>query len=416
MKKLLTVLFLIPVFAHAQFVVRLSGKVAGFKTVPFTVYIGDTSLKIISTITLSPNVTFDAGGGWYIGTGDAFKSPGGALSDSVMNLWSNTADAIFDGSGNIITYNGTPQSALYYGLYTKNIHISGKTMLFSGTWEPARTLHNVVVGLNSVGTVVVNDTANSGNEKIWGNNLYQVIADGWNITGSTKPNLVDNGVIQIEEGNGVFKNGYRNGKMAGYIMRILGQAKLIGISGNQDSYVQNTVDANTIRYGTIDGRVDTSRLIPGYTTGGDIYFVHNNSCNKADIWYTTNFGSSYVTNACVVGAMYGFTFHIDSCIAFGAQFRADGMQAGSSLVKDNSSGSGKIVMHSDIDYVPPTMPPPGIVDSNFYSLLPNIGAHAPVAIAINPCAICPVNHGPVLYFTTEDGINFQYHFFDGYVQ
>lgn len=385
MKKLLIIL-LFPFSLYSQ-PVHLSGAIMGFITKSGTKYIGDSTLQIATTITLTSNVTFDAGGGEYVGTGSVFISNGNAVNDSIMNLNGGSASQIF-GQGTTITYTGIPSTALYYNVYTKNITLTHGTMLYNGTWDGPRTRHNLCIGLYSVGTIIKEDTAR-GNQVVWGNSIYQFTADGWNVTGSSKKGLVDNGVIQIESGNGVIKNSYRNGAMDGYWMRILGQAELSGLTGNQDSYIINTVDANTICYGTLDGRVDTSRLIKtGLITsrGGDIYFQNNTSANKSD-YNVVNGKGGYVTNACIVGAMYGYTFHIDSCIAFNAQDRSDGMAANSSLVKDNSSGTAIISKHNNIDF-PPTqliLLPYGLVDQNYYSLTPGIGAQAPV-----PVNICPI--------------------------
>lgn len=367
MKKLITILsFLVVTHLQGQFLVRLSGKVAGFKAVSGTKYIGDQTLAITGTVTLASNVTFDFGGGSYTGTGAVFTTQAAVSNDSVLNLNVSGASEVFDGHS--ANYTGR----LYSNIYARNITLSRGTMLYNGTWSGPRTMTNLCVGLYADSVKVIEDTAH-GNMVVWGNSIYQFTANHWNVSGESKHFLVDNGVIQIESGNGQILNSYRNAKSWGYWMRILGQAELIGLTGNQDSKILNTVDANTICYGTFDGRNDTTRLIPGKTVGGDIWFQNNTSANKSDLNAIASPSGGYVTNAAIVGAMYGYTFHIDSCIAFNAQYRTDGKQAGSSLVKDNSSGSGKILMHNNIDIAPGLPVTPGFVDANFYSLKKGIG-------------------------------------------
>lgn len=368
------------------FTVRLSGTVPGFKTVPGTTYIGDSTLKITSTVTLMSNVTFDAGGGWYVGTGPAFRSNGGAVNVSVYNISSRTASQIFYGSGTSV-YNGTPQSALWYNLRTKNITCIGATMMYNGVWDGPRTLRNLCIGFYSYGTTIINDSTvtGCGNQKVWGHSIYAFTADNWNVSGTTKQRLVDNGVVQIESGNGKVINSYRNGKMCGYWFRLLGMAKLSGIPFNQDSSgIYNTVDANTTAYGTLDGRIDTSRLIKtGAVTssGGDIWFVNNTSANKSDLVVVNGIGG-YVTSAAVIGAMPGFTFHVNKSIAFGAQYKTDGSTNNSSLIKDNRSGAGTIDSSNNIDIPPGVQIPAGIVDSTFYSLKA-VGAQRPTITISN---------------------------------
>lgn len=408
MKKLFIIL-IFPFLQSGQFVVQLGGKMAGFKTITGTKYQGDTSLKVTSTITLVSNVTFDFGGGQYVGTGSAFVSAGGAMNDSVMNLSSSTADQIFSGAGSSV-YNGTATSALWYNTYAKNITISGKTMFYNGVWAGPRTLQNVCIGMYADSVTIINDStiAGSGNQKVWGNSIYAFTANHWRITGTTPQHLTDNGVIQVESGNYKMLNYYRNGAMDGYVGRNLGLANLAGLTFNQDQVFYNGVDASTITYGTADMQMDTSRFItsgPITSSGEDVWFCHNNSCNKKDLNVNAAGTGGYVTNACIVGNLFGYTFHIDSCIAFGAQVRSDGMAANSSLVKDNSSGKTIISQKGNIDIAPGLTVPAGIVDQNYYSLIAGIGAKAPIT-----------NTRILVDHATWDGTTWHYIFQDGFIQ
>src|SRR5581483_188618 len=90
---------------------------------------------------------------------------------------------------------------------------------------------------------------------------------GWTISGlSTDTTQGDVGIFTLT-GNGTIRNIYRNGGY-GYVTRVF-NASLYTPS---DTYVYNVIDINSIKYGTIDSRVD----IPSLNLNGAIPIVGNN--------------------------------------------------------------------------------------------------------------------------------------------
>ena len=369
------------------------------QTVPNTTY-DFTGKNISETVILTSGVIWK--GGHWTGTGAAFSSNGNCIGASISNVTLDPSmDYLLEGNNNpFVTYDGQDKNFLYKNLLVDGVIISGKTRVYNGTWEGPKTYHNVCFGL-TVNNLTRTYDANSGNLLVFGNSIYKFKANNWTLKGDSQTGLVDNGVIQIQSGNGQLKNFYRRGKQDGYIGRFWG-AK-IGTDPDQDIYIENCVDAETVVYGTMDIRIDPSLLqsnaaIPISAPNG--YFYQNTSANKSDM------NNGYVTNAVIVGALKDdlgivHSISIKNNVAFGAW--VSGMSGNSSLVKDNSGGQATIILLNNSDTPPGQPMPPGLVDANYYGLTP-IGAQAQAPVVpAQRCAVSLVIAASKATVTYDDG-------------
>jgi hypothetical protein len=348
---------------------------------------GVTFLPVGGTVTFTSsiilgkteNIIFDGSGlagvkyGFiYGGTGTVFNHGGGNNVNDLFKAFSiaKTVSNIFDGSGNAITYTGTPQTALYYGLTVDTFAFGGPTLLYNGTWESPLTYHNVNIDSLFSNIIVTNDGTGSGT-KVFGNSIYALRAYNWTVTGPTLTNNGDLGIFEILSGNSWLANIYRSGGW-GYIQRLF-QVVLGGLLfTNQDSYIYNVIDVNTVHYGTVDVRIDTSLLNSKATiplTGGNFFFLNNDSGDKTD-------DGTYVTNAVVLGAMVDdqgkmYTATIQNNFAWNAM--ATTQSGGSSLLKNNSNGQALIVESNNIDLIPGVPLPSGYLIDKI-NFVPSVGS------------------------------------------
>ena len=346
------------------------------------------SVTFTSSITLgkTANIIFDGTvvpgqkyGFLYAGTGTVFNHGGGNNVNNTFKGFgiNKTASNIFDGSGNSITYTGTPQTALYYGLTVDTFIFGSITMLYNGTWESPLTYHNVNINSTFSNIIVTNDGTGSGT-KVFGNSIYALRAYNWTVTGPTLINNGDLGIFEILSGNSWIFNIFRSGGW-GYIQRLF-QVVLGGLLFNQDSYIYNVIDVNTIHYGTVDVRIDTSLLNSKATiplTGGNFFFLNNDSGDKTD-------DGTYVTNAVVLGAMVDdqgkmYTATIQNNFAWNAM--ATTQSGGSSLLKNNSNGQALIVESNNIDLTPGVPLPSGYLIDKI-NFIPLIGKGTSEALVI----------------------------------
>ncbi len=118
----------------------------------------------------------------------------------------------------MLTYDGKPETTVFWGLTVDSFKVSGKTSLYQGPWEANNTYHMVTVGPTFTNGIFINDGSGE-NQKIRGNSVYGLKVENWTITGPTLSKGGDYGIIFIV-GTGYIKNVYRNGGW-GYLERIV---------------------------------------------------------------------------------------------------------------------------------------------------------------------------------------------------
>jgi hypothetical protein len=425
MKKIISVILVFYIACNSPAPSKLSlTKVSqpGFVTVPGTTY-DASNWNITGTVTLKNNVKWK--GGHFTGTGAAFTSLGNCINVSIDSiLLDSSLTTLFDGNIKpFVTYNASDSTFLYKNVTASHVKISGKTTLYNGTFEGPKTFHDVNYGMTITDVDRTLDS-NSENQIVSGQSIYRFRFARWNLIGNGKvryPNgntLVDNGVVQINSGNGQGRDCYRNGKQAGYWFRNWGVK--LGSDTGQDSRLENCVDVKTSVYGTMDFRIDPGLLqsnAPIPLRGIDAYFINNTSAYKEDI------NNGYVTCGFVAGQTRDdigniFTVHIKNSLGFGAHVSS---MSASSLFKNNSSGVLKIDSSGNID-IPPGKPvPAGLVDSNFYALT-KVGAQKPsTPVPPIPPVTDSVKHDTIyiklkVIYPTYDGKTWHYYFEDGSVQ
>jgi hypothetical protein len=317
------------------------------------------------------HIKFDGPSGFkFIGKDySVFKTgDGNNVGDTIRNFdFGNTANTafdaitkIYDSKGNMLTYDGTPKTSVFWGLTVDSFQISGKTCLYQGPWEANNTYHMVTIGPTFLHGKFLNDGTGD-NQKIRGNSIYGLQVRDWKVIGPTTSNGGDYGIITIV-GSGKVENIYRDGGW-GYLERIV-IVQLNGIPFDQTCSLSNCIDVNSTQYGTLDVRIEPEWLkMTGKIAlnGADFYFSNNISGNKTD------FGG-YVTNAVVAGNMkddHGkiWTLHLFNNLAFNAMPSA--MSNASSLIKNNSNGLMILDSANNMD-LPPGVPiPSGLLDKNF---------------------------------------------------
>ncbi len=245
--------------------------------------------------------------------GRGFVPIGNNQNVTIQGVWFDNISGAVEAGGKIITYKGTPETTLFYNLTMDTVKITGKTTLYSGTWEPPKSYWNVNIGMTLKNVLCVND--GTGNTiKVFGHSLYKMMADGWKITGPTLNDTGDTGVFSIF-GNVTLKNIYRNGGW-GYLMRLY----IVSLGEPTDSYVYNCVDVNSSNYGTIDSRVDPGSLALSDTTplpiplvGGNMHIYNVTSGDKRNFTH-------YITVLLVIGNMTDgkkqYVTDIKNCVAF----------------------------------------------------------------------------------------------------
>ncbi len=374
-------------------------------TTPNTSY-DYTGREFTDSVVLKSGVTWK--GGKFTGSGPAFTSTGSCVGSTILGVeLAPSMRTLLDASMKpFLTYDGTDNTFLYKNLLVDGVKISGKTTLYDGPWEATKTFHNVSFGI-TIKNVVRTYDANSSNTLVFGASNYKFKGENWTLIGDDNHAASDNGVVYINGGNAQLKNIYRKGKQYGYVMRCI--AAKLGTDPDQDVKVINTVDAETVCYGSMDIRMDagllqTTGAIP--ISGCNAYFTNNTSGNKTDM------NAGYVTNAVIAGEMQDdqgkqFSIFINNSLAFGAFDSA--MDNNSSLLKNNSNGKATIVITNCTD-IPPGKPvPTGIVDADYYGLTP-IGAQRAAAPP-------PVKQRSVVYNNFDGKLNkWTYFYDDGSIQ
>jgi len=228
---------------------------------------------------------------------------------TLKGMWFKNTSAV-DGSGELMTYTGEPETTLYYNLTIDTAKFTGQATIYDGTWAPPKTYKNVNIGMVMKNIIFLNDGTQQ-NTKFFGQSVYKLVADHWIVIGPTI-NLHDVGII-VFHGNGTIKNFYRNGGW-GYVARVWN----VSLGEIADSYFYNVIDVNSTRYGTIDSRVDAGELAEKASMpvlGGNMHIFNVTSGNKYDV---TN---EYITPMLVLGTMSGndghqYTTEIKNCFGF----------------------------------------------------------------------------------------------------
>ncbi len=338
--------------------------------------------QVIFTSTLkfgnTSNIQFDGSGvpgvkyGFaYTGTGYVVDPGQGNNQYDTFKNWDfgNTATAVFNGDPNDwqlgrIVYDGTPAKTVFWGLMVDTFHVSGKTAFYSGTYPGTTTYTNLNVGFTANNGVIDNNTTGSILE-VSGPSIYGFHFENWVISGIGN-DTKDVGILYVT-GSGQVVNFYRAGGY-GYVERII-IAQLDGIPFDQKTELRNTVDVNTVLYGTVDVRIQPDQLksTGKYPIrGGDFYYSNNTSGNKTDR------NNGYVTNAIVLGTMSDetgkkFKIHVDSSFAFNAYKSASGSDNGSSLLKLNTGGVTPLIDSINNIDLPPGKPiPQGLLDPLYF--------------------------------------------------
>lgn len=248
--------------------------------------------------------------------GTAFVPSGNNQNVTIQGALFSNIKCVIEGAaptenGKPLTYNGHPDTALFYKLTLDTIKITGKTALYNGTWDPPASYHNVNIGMTLRNGIYVNDGTQV-NNKFFGNSIYKMLVENWRITGPTI-NKFDCGIFVVY-GNATLRNIYRNGGW-GYLLRIWN----VGLGEPGESYVYNCIDVNSTHYGTIDCRVDPANLAPHGSIpvlGGNMHIYNVTSGDKGDVTH------DYITNLLVLGEMTDgkkvFNVEIKNCIAFNA--------------------------------------------------------------------------------------------------
>lgn len=231
---------------------------------------GNTNLSISESgpVTFSGTVnvgnnstlTFDLTNITWTGTGNAFH-PAAANNLNYLlkngNFVGSKISAVLDGSGNTVTYAGTPATFLFYNPTLYNMQLGGSTMLFNGTWEAQLSLHNVVYGF--VGRKIsINGTTGTA-QRILGFSFYHWLIDSSTFT-IPATGSQDVGVIQVQGAGRLTNSTFYGGW--GYALRDLS----VSLDGPDSTVMSNCLIVNHSNYGGVDIRVDN----PGsgtYSTG-----------------------------------------------------------------------------------------------------------------------------------------------------
>lgn len=374
MKKLIFLLLLFnQLFAQPGInIIVLKGTIAGFKPANNTRYVPDGFVHITSSIQGGNihDVSFDGSGPngkdfffHYDGTGDFYTpGPGNNININLKGFdFGRIANSIFQGSGNIITYNGTPQSALYYNIKAEHFIAGGKVKLFAGTWEDPKTFHNVVIGYTFADWYYTNDSTGN-NTKLFGNSLYLGVVDQGDIRGKVlldAEGKKDNGVFDIRSGNIVLTNidaqeGY------GYLLRLI-QLELGYQLRDQTSYIFDCISANTLCYGLADVRTEKTQWLAGVIplNGGNIQVSNNTASGKRDI------NSGYVTNLLVWGDMNGYRITFNNNSADSCRNAPDGSAQGQCLIKNNCNTGCFLDSNNNYSSKPGQGYPVGYLDKSY---------------------------------------------------
>ena len=286
----------------------------------------------------------------------------------------------------ILAYDGTPKTAVWFGIYFENLIASGKTRPVYGTYEPASSYRMILVNVSikNYSCAVGDDNAPI---KVSGNSIYGFRAGydlqgnptgKWTVKGPTKQSGGDSGIIYITTGNAKVNNLWSD-TIPGYLIRIwvakLGGSAMAGI--DQESGMYNCVKVRGTLYGMVDCRIDGSFLASNAAmpiTGGNFEVVH---CDSGDNMHD----SGYIANAVIIGTFIDdlgkkWTLTVRDSFAWNAYNNPNGMAAGSSLLKDNSGGSTVPILKNNIDL------PPGVP--------------LPAGYLVDKIACVPVSPGPLI--------------------
>lgn len=237
------------------------------------------------------------------------------------------------GDGNRITYNGSPATTLFTNLTLDTIKLTGKGMIYSGTWEPPNSYRSIVLGMTLSNVIVENDP-NGHCTKVFGNSLYKLVADHWHVTGSTlSAGEPDTGIFHMV-GNATFRNFYRNGGY-GYIARLWN----VSLGTQSDSYFYNIIDVNSQEYGTADVRIDATQMqgaASGLPLSGNNVYLYNVTSGMKKTRTNSDGTPYYRSPLAIVGDMNdgkkSYDVRVENCFAFdnaqsqdekGSLYRAD---------------------------------------------------------------------------------------------
>jgi len=353
----------------------------GITIVPAT---GGVTFTAGVTIGGNNNVTFDGTvlsgvtyGYTFTGTTsaafNASNAPANDQNVTIKGVLASAVGPLVSAPGNTVTYTGAPSTAIFYNLTVDTVKTIGHSVIFSGTWEAPKTYHNINIGM-TIKNVICTCDSTSPAEKLFGNSVYNLLADNWSITGPSVNFGGDEGAFHMD-GNAIIRNIFRTGGAWGYTIRLWS----VSLGTTSDSYFYNVIDYGSVDDGTLDNRIDPALLALTATialVGNDTY-IYNVTCGDK-----TDLGGGYITPLLVLGAMsdgasptpHIYTAHLKNCFAFNNKETNNT----SSLLQNNSGKTAALDASNNVDLHELVALPPGyLVDLvSFYpcSGSPLIGA------------------------------------------
>ena len=284
--------------------------------------------------------------GIRLGTGSNLYYPnkGNNVNNTFSGNWLPAGKVLVFGEGKTVQWNGQDATLLYKNCKWDYVDMSRGGMAYSGTYEGSKSYWNAtdlvtISNVVYVGTQVIS---------IYANSMYRLRLHDWNITGTWNGDN-DQGILYLQSGNVWMWNIKRNGANFGYLGRVW------QVSANnlpyQDTILWNIIDAGSIHYGTLDGRIDPTMLAstaPIPLKGGDIRMYCGTSANKQIAGYVA---SALVAYGLLDDQGKTWNYYIDNWFAGG--MTGDGGQTNnSSLIKVAGPNVNVIRGSHCIDFAP----------------------------------------------------------------
>jgi len=301
----------------------------------------------------------------------------------------NTGGCVLDGSGEQITYTGTPASCIYYNMTLDTIKETGTASIYSGTWAANSIYHNVNIGMTLKNIVCLNDGSGP-TAKVVSYSLYNMVADNWIITGPTIGNTGDGGIFNVI-GNCTLKNIYRNGAW-GWLLRVFN----CSLNMPSTTYVYNCVDIGNTAYGSIDTRVNSTDILAATTipiVGNDIKVYNVTAGNHLNgTGYRSNLLIDYDNSDHVTPTPHVYETDIINCFTFN---NANPAGVNNGLYADVADAPKVVVMSNNIDVLG-VLPAGYLTDANKFYPAPGgplIGTG--LTESINPTDVYSIFRGAV---------------------
>ncbi len=340
------------------------------------------------------NVTFDGTvlsgvtyGYTFTGTTSAAfaasNSPANDQNVTIKGVLASNVGALVSATGNTVTYNGTPSTAIFYNLTLDSDKTTGSSTIYSGTFEAPTTYHNVNIGMTIKNIISVGDSTTN-EERVFANSMYSMLADNVTLAGPCTNFQGDYGAFEMD-GNCVIRNVVRTGGSGGYCIRIWS----CSLSTSTPSYFYNVIDYGSVDDGTMDNRIDPNllALTAAIPIGGNDMYVYNvTSGDKTDM------GGGYITPLLVLGQLsdgasptpHVYTTHLKNCFAFNNKETNNT----SSLLQNNSGNVVALDASNNID---------------LHELVPLPAGYLVDKVGFYPCSGSPLlGAGTVLSQTATD--------------